>query len=98
MANAVAMTPRTFARQFELHFKTTPARWVQKIRVEAACVYLTTDDLPVKAIARLTGFRDELSLRRAFSQQLMTTPKDYRRRFGMTRHGFQSAELHSAAP
>jgi transcriptional regulator GlxA family with amidase domain len=98
MANAVAMTPRTFARQFELHFNTTPARWVQKIRVEAACVYLTTDSLPVKAIATLTGFRDELSLRRAFSQQLMTTPKDYRRRFGMARHGFQSAELHSAAP
>ena len=98
MAKAVAMTPRTFARQFELHFKTTPARWVQKIRVEAACVYLTTDDLPVKAIARLTGFRDEQSLRRAFSQQLTTTPKDYRRRFGMARHiEFQSAELQNVA-
>jgi transcriptional regulator GlxA family with amidase domain len=86
LAKVVAMTPRTFARQFELHFKTTPARWVQKIRVEAACVHLTTDDLPVKAIARLTGFRDELSLRRAFSQQLSMTPKEYRHRFGMSRH------------
>ncbi len=29
LAKVVAMTPRTFARQFEIHFRTTPARWVQ---------------------------------------------------------------------
>ncbi len=85
LARAVAMTPRTFARQFELHFQTTPARWVQALRVEAACVHLGADEQPLKAIARLTGFRDEQSLRRAFVHQLSMTPKEYRDRFGLPR-------------
>jgi transcriptional regulator GlxA family with amidase domain len=83
LARAVAMTPRTFARQFELHFKTTPARWVQALRIEAACAHLSAEELPVKTIARLTGFRDEQSLRRAFLQQLSITPSQYRERFGL---------------
>lgn len=82
LAKAVAMTPRTFARQFEIHFRTTPARWVQSLRVETARQHLETKELPLKAIARNTGFRDEQSLRRAFLQQLSMTPKEYRERFG----------------
>ena len=87
LAKVVAMTPRTFARQFELHFRTTPARWVQSLRVEAACVHLTTEELPIKSIANLTGFRDEKSLRRAFAEQVVMTPKEYRQRFGLSRVG-----------
>ena len=82
LAKVVAMTPRTFARQFEVHFRTTPARWVQSLRVEAARQHLEAKELPLKAIARNTGFRDEQSLRRAFLQQLSMTPKEYRERFG----------------
>lgn len=82
LAKVVAMTPRTFARQFELHFRTTPARWVQSLRIEAARQHLETRELPVKGIARITGFRDEQALRRAFLQQLTMTPKEYRERFG----------------
>jgi transcriptional regulator GlxA family with amidase domain len=82
LAKVVAMTPRTFARQFELHFRTTPARWVQSLRVEAAKRQLESENTPLRAIASMTGFRDEQSLRRAFMQQLSVTPKDYRERFG----------------
>ena len=83
LAKAVAMTPRTFARQFEQHFRTTPARWVQSLRVEAAQHLIEARELPVKAIARSVGFRDEQSMRRAFLQQLAITPKQYRERFGV---------------
>jgi transcriptional regulator GlxA family with amidase domain len=83
LAKKVAMTPRTFARQFEAHFRQTPARWVQSVRLEAACSYLTSEGLPLKAVARLTGFRDEKSLRRAFVKNLAMTPTEYRERFGM---------------
>jgi transcriptional regulator GlxA family with amidase domain len=83
LSKAVAMTPRTFARQFELHFRTTPARWVQSLRVEAARQQIEARYLPVKAIARSIGFRDEQSMRRAFLQQLAMTPKQYRDRFGV---------------
>jgi transcriptional regulator GlxA family with amidase domain len=88
LAKIVSMTPRTFARHFELHFKMTPARWVQALRVEAVCEHLGTDDLPLKVIAGLTGFRDEKSLRRAFVQQLAITPKEYRESFGLSRGRF----------
>jgi transcriptional regulator GlxA family with amidase domain len=39
--------------------------------------------MPLKGIARLTGFRDEQALRRAFIQQMSLTPKQYRERFGV---------------
>jgi transcriptional regulator GlxA family with amidase domain len=82
LAKAVAMSPRTFARQFETYFHTTPARWIQSLRVETARQYLEAGELAMKSIAQLCGFRDEQALRRAFLQQLSTTPKDYRERFG----------------
>jgi transcriptional regulator GlxA family with amidase domain len=53
---------------------------VQSLRVEAACAHLEAHELPLKAIARLTGFRDEQALRRAFVAQLSMTPTEYRER------------------
>jgi transcriptional regulator GlxA family with amidase domain len=41
--------------------------------------------MPLKRIARVTGFRDEQALRRAFVQQLSLTPKQYRERFGVVK-------------
>lgn len=93
LAKIVSMTPRTFARHFELHFKMTPARWVQALRVEAVCEHLASDELPLKVIAGLTGFRDEKSLRRAFVQQLAITPKEYRDRFGLSRSRFTALSI-----
>jgi transcriptional regulator GlxA family with amidase domain len=83
LANVVAMSPRTFARQFQSQFGTTPARWIQSLRVEAARQHLESHDMPLKRIARVTGFRDEQALRRAFIQQMSLTPKQYRERFGV---------------
>ena len=82
LAAVVSMTPRTFARQFALHFRMTPARWLQSLRVEAARRQLEAENTPLKSVARMTGFRDEQSLRRAFIRQLAITPKGYRESFG----------------
>src|SRR3984957_3952949 len=83
LARVVAMSPRTFARQFQSQFGTTPAKWIQSLRVEAARQHLETINMPLKRIAPLTGFRDEQALRRAFIQQMSVTPKQYRERFGV---------------
>src|SRR5882762_1247838 len=83
LAAFVAMSPRTFARQFEGNFGTTPARWVRSLRVEAARQHLESRSLSLKEIARVTGFRDEQALRRAFIQQMKMIPKEYRERFGV---------------
>ena len=82
LARAAAMSPRTFIRQFKAQFNTTPARWVQSLRVEAAMRHLEDRSTSLSKIARLTGLRDEQALRRAFIQQIGVTPKEYRERFG----------------
>jgi transcriptional regulator GlxA family with amidase domain len=85
LAGVAAMSPRTFVRQFKAQFNTTPARWVQSLRVEAAMQRLANRNLSIGKIARDTGFRDEQALRRAFLQQIAVTPKQYRERFGELR-------------
>ena len=82
LAKAAAMGLRTFMRQFKAQFGMTPARWVQSIRVETAMQHLEDRTLSIGKVARLTGFRDEQALRRAFVQQIGVTPKEYRERFG----------------
>jgi transcriptional regulator GlxA family with amidase domain len=82
LADAAAMSPRTFMRQFKAQFKTTPARWVQSLRVEVAMQHLEDRSTSLSKIARITGFRDEQALRRAFVQQVGVSPKQYRERFG----------------
>ena len=82
LAKAAAMSPRTFMRQFKAQFDTTPARWVQSLRVEAAMQHLEERNTSLSRIARITGFRDEQALRRALLQQIGLTPKQYRERFG----------------
>lgn len=82
LADAAAMSSRTFVRQFKAQFKTTPARWVQSLRVETAMQHLENRNPSLSKIARITGFRDEQALRRAFLQQIAMTPKQYRERFG----------------
>jgi transcriptional regulator GlxA family with amidase domain len=82
LASAAAMSPRTFIRQFKAQFNTTPARWVQSLRVEAAMRHLEDRSSSLSKIARITGLRDEQALRRAFIQQIGVTPKEYRERFG----------------
>lgn len=69
-------------RQFKAQFDTTPARWVQSLRVEAAMQHLEDRNTSISKVARLTGFRDEQALRRAFLQQIGVTPNQYRERFG----------------
>jgi transcriptional regulator GlxA family with amidase domain len=60
---------------------STFARWVQSLRLEAAMRQLEDRNTSLNKVARLTGFRDEQTLRGAFLQQIGVTPKPYRERF-----------------
>lgn len=81
LAEEAGMSPRTFARVYAATMGTTPARMVEKIRVEAVRRALEESDLPIKKIAGMCGFHQEERLRRAFARQVGTTPAEYRRRF-----------------
>lgn len=81
LAEQAGMSPRTFARIYSAKMGITPARMVEKIRIEAVRRALEDSDMPIKQIAGLCGFGQEERLRRAFARQVGTTPAEYRRRF-----------------
>lgn len=84
MAAQAAMTPRTFARVFLAEAGVTPARFLERIRMEHAVRLLETSDLSVDTAARECGFNGCEQLRRAFLRHLGITPHEYQQRFRTT--------------
>ena len=70
-----------FSRHYAEATGQTPARAIERLRVEAARRLLSESRLPVKRIALRCGFGSEETMRRSFSRLLATTPQDYRARF-----------------
>jgi transcriptional regulator GlxA family with amidase domain len=81
LARRVAMSPRNFARVFAREVGETPARWVERTRVEAARRLLEESDAGVDAVAASCGFGTAESLRRAFLRRVRVSPSAYRSRF-----------------
>ncbi|MCF7551256.1 GlxA family transcriptional regulator [Pseudonocardia sp. WMMC193] len=75
---------RHLVRVFARETGTTPARYVEQVRVEAARQLLESTELPLAAIARRSGLGSPDALRRAFLRELGIGPHDYRLRFGTT--------------
>ncbi|MEU3949716.1 helix-turn-helix domain-containing protein [Streptomyces sp. NPDC029526] len=83
LARAAAVSPRHLTRLFHAELGTTPARWVERVRLGRA-QQLLLDGHSVTAAARLSGFGSDETLRRVFLRHLGTTPSAYRRRFATT--------------
>ncbi|RAP56238.1 DJ-1/PfpI family protein [Oleiagrimonas sp. MCCC 1A03011] len=81
MAACVAMSPRNFRRVFTATFDTTPARFVERLRLEQACLQLTSQRDSVVRIARAVGFNSVDTFRRVFRNRYDATPDEYRQRF-----------------
>ncbi|MGA8076401.1 MAG: GlxA family transcriptional regulator [Xanthobacteraceae bacterium] len=81
LAAEAGMSPRNFARIYAATMGVTPARMVEKIRVEAVRRHLEETEMPIKQIAAACGFQKDERLRRAFARQVGTTPAEYRQRF-----------------
>lgn len=81
MAAQVAMSARHFRRVFANTFGTTPARFVETLRLEQACLRLTQGRAPIGRIAAGVGFNSADAFRRAFRARYGVTPNDYRERF-----------------
>lgn len=81
LAYRAGMSERSLLRKYRLRMGMTPARAVEKMRVEAACQLLATTRDPVKRIARRCGFGSEETMRRSFFRQMAVAPHDYRARF-----------------
>lgn len=81
LAARAAMSPRHFARCFRDETGTTPARFVEAARLEAARRRLEESDDSIESIARACGFGTAETMRRAFVRVLHVAPTEYRRRF-----------------
>jgi transcriptional regulator GlxA family with amidase domain len=84
MAERVSMSPRNFARVFLRETGITPAKFIEKLRLETARRRLEETNLTLEEISGECGLGGPDTMRRLFVRHLRTTPSDYRR-------GFQTA-------
>jgi transcriptional regulator GlxA family with amidase domain len=82
LASQAAMSERTFLRRYREATGLTPARAIERLRVEAARQFLAETRLPAKRIAARCGFGSEETMRRSFMRLQGVSPQDYRQRFG----------------
>jgi transcriptional regulator GlxA family with amidase domain len=86
LAERVAMSPRNFARVFTKEMNTTPAKFVERLRVEAARRRLEESRNSLETIAGECGFGNVNSMRNVFQRALRIAPGQYRRHFRSMRH------------
>lgn len=81
LAENVAMSPRNFARVFVRELHITPAKYINRIRVNYACQYLIDTQMSLDEIAIECGLKNAENLRRLFLSILEMTPTQYRTSF-----------------
>ena len=80
LAQQAAMSPRNFARAYAAETGVTPAKAVERMRVEAARSALERGG-SIQDVARRTGFGDPERMRRAFVRLYGAPPASLRRTF-----------------
>lgn len=81
LADRMHLSVRHFARLFRMRTGSTPAAYLEALRVEAARRLLEESDLGLPEVATASGLGSVETLHRALRRQLGTTPAEYRRRF-----------------
>lgn len=79
LAEAARLSVRQFGRAFRRETGETPAKAVERLRVEAARVRLQEGSEPVELIAQAVGFTDPERMRRAFVKLFGMSPQAVRR-------------------
>ena len=80
-AGAVALSRRTFTRQFRARTGSSGQAWLLRQRLDRARLLLETTDLPVERVAASSGFGSSDALRHHFHALLGTTPQRHRQEF-----------------
>ena len=79
LAGHAAMSPRHFARAFAAETGVTPAKAIERLRVEAARERVESSADAIDRIAEHTGFGDPERMRRAFLRAFGQPPQALRR-------------------
>ncbi|SPM28443.1 Transcriptional regulator GlxA family, contains an amidase domain and an AraC-type DNA-binding HTH domain, partial [Mycobacterium terramassiliense] len=86
LAAQASLSTRQLTRLFQSELGTTPARYVEMVRIDAARAALDAGR-SVADTARIAGFGSTESLRRVFVDHLGVSPKAYRERFRTASRG-----------
>jgi transcriptional regulator GlxA family with amidase domain len=73
------MSPRNFARAFAAETGVTPAKAVERLRLESARERVEYSTDPIDVVAREVGFGDPERMRRAFVRAFGQPPQALRR-------------------
>jgi transcriptional regulator GlxA family with amidase domain len=84
LAARAHMSARHFARSFRAEIGITPARYVERLRLEAARRRIEDAREPLAATAAACGFGTPETMRRVFIRTLGVGPEQYRSRFQAT--------------
>ncbi len=79
LAEEAAMSPRHFSRAFTAETGMTPAKAVERLRVEAARAQVESSSDPIEQIGDAVGFADQERMRRAFLRAFGQPPQSIRR-------------------
>jgi transcriptional regulator GlxA family with amidase domain len=79
LAAQAAMSPRNFARAFAAEAGVTPAKAIERLRVEAARERVEAGAEPIDRVAEAAGFGDAERMRRAFIRAFGQPPQALRR-------------------
>jgi transcriptional regulator GlxA family with amidase domain len=83
LAERCFMSERNFSRVFTREVGSTPAAFVESLRLERARLLLESTELQLEQIAQGCGFGTVETLRRSFARRLHASPSDYRARFNV---------------
>jgi transcriptional regulator GlxA family with amidase domain len=100
LAARAGMSPRNFARVFTREMGSTPAKFVERARVDAARRWMEDGGLSLEDVAGRAGFSSAEHMRRTFRRHVRVVPHDYRKRFhGIADHvPMASEELTAKTP
>ncbi|MDP0499701.1 MAG: GlxA family transcriptional regulator [Verrucomicrobiota bacterium JB022] len=93
LAERARMSPRNFARVFAKETGDTPAKFLEKLRVEKARQRLEESRLSLDRVAMECGLTSADTMRKMFLRHLGVTPSQYRERFTSCWGSEQAMEL-----
>jgi transcriptional regulator GlxA family with amidase domain len=79
LADRMAMSPRNFSRAFSRAVGASPAKAVERLRLEAARERVENSHEPIEQIAAANGFHDPERMRRSFVRAFGQPPQGLRR-------------------
>lgn len=82
LAEVARLSPRQFSRVFREETGQSPAKAIERLRVEAARLMMETTRHPIEVIARETGFGDRERMRQAFLRAFGQSPQAIQRTSG----------------